>query len=89
MGVYNIFVILSMNEDHKRLIHHISRVEGQLRALKTCLEEGTCKSDTVTLISSIDKSFDSLRARVIMNFLKYDLGLEETEKLKKLLTLVK
>jgi DNA-binding FrmR family transcriptional regulator len=59
-----------MKDSCKELLTHISRLEGQLRALKTVIEgEGECEK-VVHLGLSASKSFDALRTKVVEAYLR-------------------
>ncbi|RUM72108.1 MAG: hypothetical protein DSZ10_05440, partial [Sulfurovum sp.] len=53
----------------KTTLNHLSRIEGQIRALKQYIEEGKRCKDVAMLSASIAKSFDTLRARTLKNFI--------------------
>jgi len=81
--------------DHKETLHHINRIQGQIETLKRYVEENRTCEEISSLATSIAKSFDTLRARTLRGFIKYDLfeGNEMPEKrleqLEKLLNLHK
>ena len=82
-------------QDHKETLHHINRIQGQIETLKKYIEGDKSCEEISSLTTSIAKSFDTLRARTLRGFIKYDLleGKELTEKrfeqLEKLLNLHK
>ena len=82
-------------QDHKEKLHHINRIQGQIETLKRYIEGDKSCEEISSLTTSIAKSFDTLRARTLRGFIKYDLleGKELTEKrfeqLEKLLNLHK
>lgn len=83
------------HQDHKETLHHINRIQGQIETLKKYIEENRGCEEISSLSTSIAKSFDTLRARTLRGFIKYDLlkGKEADEKkleqLEKLLNLHK
>lgn len=83
-----------MTTDCTALIHHISRIEGQLAAIKKELqrEEPDCIKASQTLYS-LSRSFAGLRQKFIQTFLqRYATFHQETnadEALKELLKLIK
>jgi DNA-binding FrmR family transcriptional regulator len=82
-------------QDRTETLHHISRIQGQIEALKKYVEGDKSCEEISSLATSIAKSFDTLRARTLRGFIKYDLleGKEMPEKrleqLEKLLNLHK
>ena len=56
----------------KTTLNHLSRIEGQIKALKQYIEEGKRCRDVAMLSASIAKSFDTLRARTLKNFILND-----------------
>lgn len=52
----------------KATLNHISRIEGQLRTLRSYVEQGRRCEDVALLSTSIAKSFDTLRVRTLRNF---------------------
>lgn len=60
-----------MEDTTKQLINHISRLEGQLRAVKAELSSGTpdCEKASTTLRAA-SRSFSSLRKSFIQCFLE-------------------
>lgn len=77
------------------IVSHISRLEGQLRTLKTQLEaEQNCEKIVPLALSTL-KSFDSLRAKMVEHFVLNQLlegnepSLEKWEKFQQLLKIIK
>ena len=59
--------------DCENNLNHLNRIEGQIRALKKYIEEGKKRKDVAMLSASITKSFDTLRARTLKNFVLNDI----------------
>ncbi len=82
-------------QDHTQTLHHINRIQGQIETLKKYVEENRSCEDISSLATSVAKSFDTLRARTLRGFIKYDLLAGEKvpekkfEQLEKLLNLHK
>ena len=59
-----------MTADHKKIINHISRLEGQLASIKATLmtAEPDCGKASATLLSA-SRSFASLRESFVETFL--------------------
>lgn len=64
------------------LLSHISRLEGQLRTLRQKIETEESCENIVPLALSTLKSFDSLRSKMVENFVENQLmnGLEVSVK---------
>ena len=62
-----------MKDECKKLVTHISRLEGQLRSLKEKIENDQSCENIVPLALSATKSFDSLRAKMLEHFVKNQL----------------
>ncbi len=80
-----------MNQNCKKIIDHISRLEGQLASVKKELQtEKIDCSKASRVILAASRSFATLRVNFINNFLteKYGLNTAETE-LKDLLSIIK
>ncbi len=61
------------HQDHKETLNHINRIQGQMETLKKYVEENRSCEEISSLATSIAKSFDTLRARTLRGFIKYDL----------------
>ena len=61
-----------MQSDKQKLIHHISRLEGQLRSIKKELvsTEPDCKKAALTL-KAASRSFSTLRMAFVSCFLEH------------------
>lgn len=83
-----------MTKEKQQLIHHISRLEGQLASVKAELqqEHTDCVRASTTLLSA-SRSFAGLRQIFIESFLlKYfiqDIAAKDRDMFTKLLTLIK
>ena len=67
-------VCINMRQlDHKETLNHINRIQGQIETLKKYVEENKSCEEISLLATSIAKSFDTLRARTLRGFIKYDL----------------
>ncbi len=53
----------------QRNIHHLNRIQGQITTLQRYMEEGRCCAEIAHLTTSIAKSFDTLRATTLENFI--------------------
>jgi len=79
----------------KESLHHINRIEGQLKTLKTYIEEEQGCEKIAILTTSIAKSFDSLRTKTLKNFILNEvvrgqkLSKKELEKINQILKLYK
>lgn len=87
--------MVTRHQDHKETLNHINRIQGQLKTLRKYVEENRSCEEISSLATSVAKSFDTLRARTLRGFIKYDLldGKEvsdgKLEQLEKLLNLHK
>jgi len=52
----------------RRNINHLNRIQGQIETLKKYIEEDKHCAEIAQLTTSIAKSFDSLRATTLENF---------------------
>lgn len=69
----------------KETVDHLNRIQGQIEALKKCVESDADCIDIATLTTSIAKSFDSLRNKtlegsIINQVLKDGINLSEKRK---------
>lgn len=61
-------------ESCKNLITHLSRIEGQVRALKTLLESADYHCDQVVQLSlAADSSFSSFKSKLLEEFINVEL----------------
>lgn len=72
----------TQQHDHKETLNHINRIQGQIETLKKYVEGNHSCEDISSLATSIAKSFDTLRARTLQGFIKYELldGKEVSDK---------
>jgi len=76
-------------------IHHLSRIQGQIETLKKNLKQDKCCGEIAQLITSIAKSFDSLRSKTLEGFVLNEflegkkVSEEKTKKLKRIINLYK
>lgn len=59
-----------MTENCRQAINHISRLQGQLEALKKKIESGAECAEVVQLALSSARSFDGLRGKIIQGFVQ-------------------
>lgn len=59
-----------MNEDCKAIISHLSRIQGQINTLKKYVEDDESCEKVVQLTSSVFKSVDSAKAKIVETYLK-------------------
>jgi len=68
----------------KKSLNHLNRIEGQIKTLKKYIDEGRRCKDVAMLSASIAKSFDTLRARTLKNYILNDVlngkKIEENQK---------
>ncbi len=80
-------------DDCTALIRHLSRIQGQIEALKGYLEEKRSCADVAHLTRSILTSFSSVRASILEAMLCEELGntldAKKTERLSSLIALYK
>lgn len=59
-----------MTNNCKQAIDHISRLQGQLEALKDKIEAGADCASVVQLALSSARSFDGLRGKIVQGFIQ-------------------
>lgn len=64
--------------DCKKLLNHISRLEGQLRRLRAEIETESGCEHVIPLALSAAKSFDSLRASMVEQFVRDQFAAKKT-----------
>lgn len=83
----------SKSDGCTRIIAHLSRIQGQIDALKGYLEEKRSCEDVAHLTRSILTSFSSVRASILEEMLCEELGntldAKKTERLASLVALYK
>lgn len=69
---YGVWYNGRMQSEKQKLIHHISRLEGQLQSVKKelALQEPDCEKAALTL-KAASRSFSTLRMAFVSCFLKY------------------
>jgi len=76
-------------------IHHLNRIQGQIKTLKKYLERGECCGEIAQLTTSIAKSFDTLRSKTLEGFILNEflsgekVSEEKKKKLKRIINLYK
>jgi len=69
--------VLHKAERHKKTLHHINRIEGQIKVLKKYIEEGKSCQKIAQLTASITQSFSALQIRTLEGFIRNQLLEEE------------
>lgn len=59
-----------MKKDCKKLLDHISRLQGQLTRLQKDIEAGDSCENVIRLALSSSKSFDTLRAKIVESYIE-------------------
>lgn len=59
-----------MKKDCKKLLDHISRLQGQLTRLQKDIESGDSCENVIRLALSSSKSFDTLRAKIVEGYIE-------------------
>ncbi len=57
----------------EKIIHHLSRIQGQIDSLKRAVEDGNSCDDVAMLTNSILRSFDSARASIVETYILEDI----------------
>jgi len=57
----------------KKILNHLSRIQGQIDGLKRAVEAGNSCDDVAMLTNSILRSFDSARASIIETYILEDI----------------
>jgi DNA-binding FrmR family transcriptional regulator len=60
-------------------LNHLNRIEGQIKKIKELIENGEKQEKIVILMKSVSASFESVKQKILKNFI-----LEEINKNKKL-----
>lgn len=63
---------MSKQERCTNVVHHLSRIQGQIDSLKRAIEEGQDCHKVANLTSSILRSFDSARTAIIEGYILED-----------------
>lgn len=64
---------MSSTANCQKIIHHLSRIQGQIESLKHAVEAGNTCDDVAMLTSSILRSFDSARASIVETYILEDI----------------
>lgn len=84
-----------MTKNCKQAINHISRLQGQLEALKKKIESGAECPEIVQLALSSVRSFDGLRGKIVQGFIQdrwfaeKDMTVTQLQDFEQLLKLIK
>jgi len=76
-------------------IQHLNRIVGQIETLKKYIEGNKCCGEIAQLTTSIAKSFDTLRANTLKNFILNEfasdkkISTSKIEKLERIINLYK
>lgn len=72
-GIYNIYAMTSKRqytirkvEEKRKIINHLSRIEGQIKGVKKMVEDDKYCNDILIQLAAIDKSIKSL-SRTVLN----------------------
>lgn len=57
-------------DEVQELIHHLSRIEGQVRGVKNMVEEDRYCVDIITQVSAIAASLNSFNKKLLSNHIK-------------------
>ncbi|MCQ2509177.1 MAG: metal-sensing transcriptional repressor [Lachnospiraceae bacterium] len=58
------------NAEIQELIHHLSRIEGQVRGVKAMVENDRYCVDIITQVSAISASLNSFNKKLLSNHIK-------------------
>ena len=58
------------NEEHKRLINRLNRIEGQIRGVKNMVEEDRYCVDILTQVSAIQSALNGFNKMLLTNHIK-------------------
>ena len=61
------------NSRHKQTLNHLNRIEGQIKVLKTYIQEDRSCQEIAQLTASITQSFMSLKVRTLEGFVLHQL----------------
>jgi DNA-binding FrmR family transcriptional regulator len=81
--------------DCRTLVNHLSRIQGQIETLKEYLNEDQECKKVAFLLTSVAKSFDSLRASVVEKYIQREfidddeLMLKSMQKMESLMKLIR
>ena len=57
-------------EEYQDLVHHLSRIEGQVRGVKNMVEQNRYCVDILTQVSAIQASLNSFNKKLLANHIK-------------------
>lgn len=58
----------AIEDRHKKTLHHLNRIEGQIKVLKKYILEDRSCTDIAQLTASITQSFSALKIRTLEGF---------------------
>ncbi|MEX0930808.1 MAG: metal-sensing transcriptional repressor [Candidatus Paceibacterota bacterium] len=58
---------------HKKTLHHLNRIQGQLNVLKRYIEEDRPCKEIAHITASITNSFQSLKIRTLEGYIQHEL----------------
>ena len=61
------------NDRYKQTLNHLNRIEGQIKVLKTYIQEDRSCQEIAQLTASITQSFMSLKVRTLEGFVLHQL----------------
>lgn len=61
------------NKRHKQTLNHLNRIEGQIKVLRTYIQEDRSCQEIAQLTASITQSFMSLKIRTLEGFVLHQL----------------
>lgn len=98
-GVYYPTVLpqetMTPSDNCKKILNHLSRIQGQIDSLKRAVETGNSCEDVALLTSSILRSFDSARASIVETYILEDIlggkkvSADKADKLSRVVSLYK
>lgn len=65
---YNEIMKTAIEDRHKKTLHHLNRIEGQIKVLKKYILEDRSCTDIAQLTASITQSFSALKIRTLEGF---------------------
>lgn len=63
----------SKDDRHKQTLNHLNRIEGQIKVLKTYIQEDRSCQEIAQLTASITQSFSALKIRTLEGFVLHQL----------------
>ena len=86
---------MTPSDNCKKILNHLSRIQGQIDSLKRAVETGNSCEDVALLTSSILRSFDSARASIVETYILEDIlggkkvSADKADKLSRVVSLYK